>query len=88
MVQVELIMFCQEEKRFLGNSFQKKIVMHHYKSWMHLKAGESESFKVKSLKALHSPADLENQLGSKQGDGAVRVTAGVKRKNKRYPALL
>lgn len=50
---------------------------------MHVKDARSKAIKLclyfnnnnKSHKAFSSPADLDNLLGSRQGDGTVRVSA-------------
>lgn len=73
------------KKWFWSAEFRKQIVKCHCKSWMHLQEVELESTKIKSIKLL-SPADLDNLLPSRQGDGAVRATAGcMERKNKKGP---
>lgn len=64
-----------QKKSFWPTDFTKQIVAHHCKSWMHLKEVELKSIEVKSHKAFYSPADPDNLLGSRQGDGAVSISA-------------
>lgn len=66
--------FCQCKKKFLANWFHKTVV-HHCKRWMHLKEVELKTIKVKSHEAFYSLADPDNLLGSRQGDGAVSISA-------------
>lgn len=86
MGQGVLMKFCQYEKKkksFWPTNFTKQIGMHRCKSWMHVKDARSKAIKLclyfnnnnKSHKAFSSPADLDNLLGSRQGDGTVRVSA-------------
>lgn len=50
--------------------------MHHCKNWMYLKEVELKRIEVRSHRTFYSPENLDNLLGSRQDDGAVRVIAG------------
>lgn len=65
-----------QNKSFWPTDFTKQIAIHQYKNWMYLKEVELKSIKVRSCRPFYSPEDLDNLLGSRQDDGAVRVIAG------------
>lgn len=86
-MQVGLMTFCQwGKKSFWPTDFRKQLVMYHCKSWMHPKKVELQNIKVKIHKYFHPPANLDSLLGSRQDEGANRVTAEwAKRKNEGTP---